>query len=219
MKAKQDIKLIPVIELQPATFSKKDRESPKESYLEAPQEWIKYNQSCYRDSGLNNIKPIRELSWLFRLDTLSNEDLKIILADLIYGKAEDFDSIDEILNDPIEYAPFIPGGYLFVVEDEVKSEPGCCCGLEDIADWKEGETVITGHGDDDYVYIHKENSQVKVSIREEAFLLSEPIYDEIIRSAENGIEDFINRGGKLINEILKIEHGKSFARAMIYKWE
>lgn len=219
MKQNQNIKLIPVLELQPADFSKTKRESPKKSVLEMPQEWKNYNRNCYNDSGLNNIKPIQELSWLFKIDYLSNQELKIILKELIDGTVEHFDSIDEILNDPIEYAPLIPGGYLFVVDNEIKSEPGCCCGLEDISEWKDSETVVTGHGDDDFVYIHKENSKVNISIRKEKFSLSEKVYNEIVNSAEIEIEKFIDKCGELINDLLKIENGKSFARAMIYKWE
>ena len=219
MKKNQDIKLIPVLELQPSAFRKIERESPKKSYLEAPQEWINYNQKCYNDSGLKNIKPIEQLSWLFKIESLSNDEIKIILKDLIDGTVEDFDSINEILNDPIEYAPLIPGGYLFVVNNEIKSEPGCCCGLEDISEWKDSETIATGHGDDDFVYIHKKNSQVNISIKKEKFVLSEKAYNEIVNAAEIEIEKFIDKSGELINELLKIENGKSFAKAMIYKWE
>ncbi len=217
MKPNQHIKLIPVIELQPASFSKTKRESPKKSYLEAPLEWENYNQNCYNESGLNDIKPIEQLSWLFKIKTLSNQELKIILKKLIDSTVENFDSIDEILNDPIEYAPLIPGGYLFVVNNEIKSEPGCCCGLEDILEWKESETVVTGHGDDDFVYIHKKNSKVNISIRKEKFSLSEKVYNEMVNLAEIEIEKFIDKCGELINDLLKIENGKSFVRAMIYK--
>ena len=219
MKQNQDIKLIPVLELQPANFSKIKRESPKKSYLDAPQEWINYNQSCYNDSGLKNIKPIQQLSWLFKIDSLSNQELKIIVKGLIDRTVENFDSIDEILNDPIEYAPLIPGGYLFVVNNKIKSEPSCCCGLEDISEWKNSETVITGHGAEDFVQINKMNSQVNISIRKEKLLLSEEKYNKIINTAEIEIEKFINNCGELINELLKIENGKVFAKAMIYKWE
>ncbi len=219
MKQNQEIKLIPVLELQPANYSKVERESPKKTTLEVPQEWMNYNQSCYNDSGLKNIKPIEKLSWLFKIESLSDDELKIILKNLIDGVAENFDSIKEILNDPIEYAPLIPGGYLFVVDNEIKSEPSCCCGLEDILEWKDSETVITGHADDDFVYILKENSQVNISIKKENFILSEKSYNEIVNAAEIEIEKFIDKSGELINELLKIENGKSFAKAMIYKWE
>lgn len=219
MKSNQDIKLIPVLELQPASFSKVERESPKKSTLEAPQDWINYNQSCYNDSGLNNIKPIEPLSWLFKIESLTNDELKIILKDLIDVAVKDFESIDEILNDPIEYAPLIPGGYLFVVKNEVKSEPGCCCGLEDISEWKDSGRILTGHGDDEFVDINRKNSQVEVSIKKEIFLLPEDDYNKIVNDAEIAINKFIERSGKLLNELLKIENGNSFAKAMIYKWD
>jgi len=219
MKTNQDISLRPVIELQPSCFGKTKREQPKKREAEAPKEWLAYNKSCYKDAGLDSIKPIQPLSWLFRIAPLSDDELKIILKDLIDCTVEDFESIDEILSDPIEYAPLIPGGYLLVVDNVVKSEPGCCCGLEDILDWKDSATVITGHGEDDFVYINKENAQVNITIRKENFILSEKKYNKIVKEAEIEIDNFIERSGKLLNELLKIENGKSFAKAMIYKWD
>jgi|GEM_PF-6269380 len=219
MKLNQDIKLIPVLELQPAAFSKIERESPKKSTLEAPQDWINYNQNCYNDSGLNTIKPIEPLSWLFKIESLTDSELKIILKDLIDTTVEDFESIDEILNDPIEYAPLIPGGYLFVVNNKIKSEPGCCCGLENIIEWKDSSRILTGHGNDDFVDINRTNSQVKVSIKKEVFLIREKDYNKIVNDAEISINKFIEKSGKLFNELLKIKNGKSFAKAMIYKWD
>ena len=219
MKKNQDIKLIPVLELQPSAFSKIERESPKKSYLEAPQEWINYNQKCYNDSGLKNIKPVEQLSWLFKIEMLSDEELKIILKHLMDDAVEDFDSINEILDDPIEYAPLIPGGYVFEVNKVIKSRPICCCGLEDIIEWKDAQTIWTGHGKDDFVQIVKDNTQVEIIINKETFLLSREAYNQIIKNAEIQIDKFIERSGKLLRELLRIENGEAFARAMIYKWD
>lgn len=217
MKSNQEITLTPVLELPPASFSKMEREPPKGSTIEVPEEWMNYNQSCYNDSGLHNIKPIQPLSWLFTIESLSENELKIILKGLIDRTIEDFDSINEMLDDPIEYAPFISGGYLFKINQVIKSEPGCCCGLEDILDWKGSETVLTGHDDDDIVYITRKNGQVEVSIKKETFLLSIAGYNKMIKDAEIKIDAFIEKNGQLLDEILGIKNGKSFARAMIYK--
>lgn len=219
MKPKQNIKLLPVLELQPANFSKVERTSPQKSKAEAPQEWQAYHQACYKDSKLTNIKPIRPLSWLFNIETLPDDALKIILKNLIDTAAEDFESIKDILADPIEYAPLFPGGYLFIVNEHIKSEPGCCCGLEDISEWKEANTVLTGHGDDDFVHINRTATQVDLTINKEIFSLPKEAYNKIIQDAETQIDAFIERCGKQINDLLGIESGKAFARAMIYKWE
>ncbi|MFK7983296.1 MAG: hypothetical protein AB8G86_25165 [Saprospiraceae bacterium] len=219
MKTNQEIILVPVLELPPFDFSKEERVSPKKSILEAPQEWVNYNQSCYNDSGLNNIKPINPLSWLFKIEPLSDDELKIILKQLIDNAVEEFDSINEILDDLIEYAPLIPGGYLFEVNQVIKSEPGCCCGLENILNWKDDETVLTGHGDDDFVHITRKNAQVEISIKQEIFILSKEDYDKVVKEAEGKIDKFVEKSGILINNILGIKNGKSFAKAMIYKWD
>ena len=140
------------------------------------------------------------------------------MKQLIDSAVENFDSINEILDDLIEYAPLIPGGYLFEVNQVIKSEPGCCCGLENILDWKDAETVLTGHGDNDVVQIVRKNAQVEILIEKEVFLLSKEAYHTIVKEAEIKIDRFIEKSGILINDILGIKNGKTFAKAMIYKW-
>jgi len=196
MNSNTEITLTPVIELYPDSYRKGERQGPEKSYIEAPQEWIAYNQTCYKDSGLYKILPIEPLSWLFKIEMLSDEELKIILKHLMDDAVEDFDSINEILDDPIEYAPLISGGYVFEVNKVIKSRPICCCGLEDIIEWKDAQTIWTGHGKDDFVQIVKDNTQVEIIINKETFLLSREAYNQIIKNAEIQIDKFIERSGK-----------------------
>ncbi|MFK7907806.1 MAG: hypothetical protein AB8B69_21930 [Chitinophagales bacterium] len=166
MNLKPKISLIPVIELAPSDFSKIDRTSPSKSHSESPEEWFEYNQKCYVDAGLTDIKPISQASWLVKLEDLSDDNLKIVLKQLYDSTVEGFDSIEEIINEPDEYAPFISGGYLFVVDGVIKSEPGCCSGLETIRDWEDAleyETkteVWTGHDKEGIVHMEAEYSQM-----------------------------------------------------------
>ena len=213
------IVLVPVMELCPVNFSKIDRESPAKSHSESIQEWLDYNYACYNDSGLNDVKPITPLSWLFKIENLSDFELTIILEKLISETLEGFESKNQIIENPIEYSPLIPGGYLFEVNNEVKSEPGCCCGLEDILDWKYSDIVTTGHGDDDYVHINRSESRVNISIRNEIFTLSDKHYQSIISDAESKINSLIERNGIIINRILDINTGINFAESMIYKYQ
>lgn len=219
MNLSQNISLIPVIELEPYNFSKIERQSPQESYLEAPKKWIEYNKNCYKDSNLDHINPIEPLSWFFKLEDLSEIELKIIIKSLFDEAAKDFESIDEILKDPIEYSPLIAGGYLFIVNDEIKSKPGCCCGLEDILEWKDSVTLPQGHGENDLVYIDRNKSFTEIKIQEEAFLIPKEIYDKTIKDTELIIDDFIDKSGKILNELFTIQNGRFIAKSMIYKWD
>lgn len=195
MKGNPRIQLIPVIELVPSVLNTLKR-------------------SC---SESLDIKPIRRLSWLFRIDSLPDEALSVYLEELIRHTAEDFDSVEEVLNDPIEYAPLFAGGYLFVVDDEIKSEPICCCGLENIIDWKNSETLTIGHEEDDFVYIQKKDHQVEISIKEEVFIVDEVAFKNMINATEVEVDHFINRSGDVLNSLFGILNGSSIARAMIYK--
>lgn len=220
MSLHPSISLIPVIELQPANFNPRDRISPTKSYLEAPKEWLTYHQACYKDAGFEYLKPIEPLSWLFEIESLSEANLKIILKNWFEGHATNFDSIKEIFDDPIEYAPLVPGGYLCKVDGLIKSRPGCCCGLEDLVDWKEGDRVHTGHGPNDIVDIFRHTSAIiELVILEERFTIPEKDYTKIIKAAELNIEAFIQTSGDLLKELFHIKNSHEVARAMIYKWD
>jgi len=219
MNSNQEILLVPVIELPPSNFCSTKKEAPKKSYIEAPEIWKHYNEKCYNDAGLFFLKPIEPLSWLFKLEDLTEVQLKIILKYIFNEAVEYFESINEILADPIEYAPLISGGYLLMVDNIVKSQPGCCCGLENIIEWKEATTVFTGHEADDLVYINRQNTKIEISIKQEVITISQENYLRVIKEAEIKIDNFIKKSGKLLNEILNIENGVSLAKSMIYKWD
>ena len=60
---------------------------------------------------------------------------------------------------------------------------------------------------------------MEIIINKETFLLSREAYNQIIKNAEIQIDKFIERSGKLLRELLRMENGEAFARAMIYKWD
>lgn len=214
------IQLIPVIELEPYDFKKGDYESPLNSSREVPNDWDKYNQKCYQDSGLKNITAIKTGLWHFNIEQFDPNQLRIILK-AIYSKNDD-EHLKEIFNNPEEFAPYFSGGYVFVANDEVKSIPGCCCGLESIKEWKripneERGEIWMGHDIDAHIYFETEKKYICFEINNESFNLSFEEYSEIIANLEDKLYNLISKSGKVLNDIFNIENGRDVAKGMIYK--
>lgn len=219
-KINQKIQLIPVIELEPYDFKKGNYKSPSLNLNEAPKDWENYNQKCYKDSGLINLSSIRMGSWLFNLGQLDKSQLTIILK-AIYNNTEK-EHLLEIFKDPQEYAPFFCGGYLFTINEKIIAEPGCCCGLESISDWKDVITsksgqVWTGHNIDTYVNFTVENNEIQFEVNDEVFFISLENYIKVIDDVESKLQQLIITGGDILNDLFDIQNGKEISRGMIYK--
>lgn len=222
MPSKINIELIPVIEIAACDFNENNHVSPSTSMRNAPEEWEIYNQKCYQDAGLDGLQAIEKGEWLFEFEKLSDAHLKIILKELYKKTLVRFESIKEVVNDPIEYAPYISGGFLFIVDDEIKSRPGCCCGLETIREWDikindKPTEVWTGHDKEDLIYFDIQDENIQFTVAKETFLISMEDYQPIFKKAEKMIDVFIKRNGPLLNEVFKIKKGAVLAKAMIYK--
>jgi len=216
----QQIQLIPVIELEPYDFKKDDYESPTLSLKESPEGWENYNLKCYNDSNLIDLSPVRTGSWLFNIEQFDKQQLAIILK-AIY-KSEEEEHLLEIFKDPQEFAPFFCGGYLFTVNGEIKAEPGCCCGLESIGDWKDvmeskSGQVWMGHDIDAYVNFTVENNDIQFEINDEKFYISLSDYSKTINIIEADLKQLIVTSGDILNDLFDIENGKEVSSGMIYK--
>lgn len=220
MQQTHSISLTPVIELIPQSYAD-NRPSFTGDILDIEARKA-YNQACYRDAGLEMIEPVEKGSWLFEIEYLSAQDLKIIFTTIFNEAVEDFNSIKEILDEPIDYAPFITGGFLLRINDEIKSRPGCCCGLESISDWEsavhgaEGE-IWTGHDKDDLVFLYPSNDNFVLKVGNSGFELNQLLFQQSVSNAKNSLTNSMKRISPILNEILGIKNGAEIISAMIYK--
>lgn len=214
----KDIKLLPVIELEPMDYGANRTYDPDTGSdgREA------YNRLSYADGGLINIQPIEKGSWLFEIDTLSNTELRIIIKKVLDISAENFDSIQEIFSDPAEYAPFIAGGFLVMIDENIVCRPGCCCGLESIVEWRDasyGQTgeVWTGHDKDDSFNVRSFNgSTFDVTIGEVKRTIDSSTMQKAVELAEYKVKRFINRTAPMVNELFGVKNGFEIVNAMVY---
>lgn len=126
------VKLTPVIELEPGTFSTQDHSMPSGSIKEMPVEWGEYWCASLADSGISGISPIVPGSWHVSTSELTSSQLEKVLRVFL----DDWGGLSS-LNDP-DSIPVLTGGLVLSSdEQEVFIEPTCCSDLGNTTNWKE----------------------------------------------------------------------------------
>lgn len=151
------IKLFNVIEIDPFRYSKEEYEIPELSSSPISKE----NNERWRKaiSTLDlNLKPIQEGSYFVDIETIDDENLKIILK-IIFENVE------------IEGTDFLSsfnGGLILMKNDDVLIEPTCCSDLENLKNWQyifendsaEWSELWIGHP---WIFYKKKNGKIQFS--------------------------------------------------------
>lgn len=221
----KNIALIPVIELEPFSYSDNYYKLPNNSVLENPEEWEIYNQKRYCDSGLTDITPIEKGSWLFEIDKLNDENLKIVLSKIFEERLSEDLTLKEMLEDMSDFAPLISGGYVLNIEGENVVLPGCCCDLETIHDWyidfdldNSENSIWVGHDSGNETSYKIKGKNVIIIINDKhKYLISVDLYEKMLEECISKLELFIERMSPIINEILNIDLGDELANQMVFR--
>ena len=151
------IQLFNVIEIDPFTYSKEDYEIPELSDSPTSKEQDERWRKAISTLDLN-LKPIQEGSYFVDIETLDDENLKIILK-IIF---DDPDIEEE------NYLMLFNEGILLKKDEKFLLEPQCCADLEDIKNWEyifentssDWSQLWIGHP---YVYYRKNKGKIQVS--------------------------------------------------------
>lgn len=127
-----EFELIPVVELEPGTFSTKEHAIPSGTGFEMPQEWEHYWRASLADSGITGIDPFRPGSWLVSTADFSPSQLEKVLQVIV----DDEGGISS-LTGPNEVTALNGGIILSCEALDLLIEPTCCSDLGNFADWKE----------------------------------------------------------------------------------
>jgi len=119
------IKLFNVIEINPFTYSQEDYEIPELSDSPSSEERDERWHKAISTIDLN-LKLIREGSYFVNIETIDDENLKIILKIV-------FDDVDI---EEENYLMLFNGGLLLKKDKQFLLEPQCCADLEDIKNWE-----------------------------------------------------------------------------------
>jgi hypothetical protein len=164
--------LIPVLELEPASYATHSHASPCVSALEDVAGWDAYWRASLADSGITDLTPWRRGSWNVPLTEFSaSETLRTVLRHELRD-APDWD---------LDHIGPLSGGYILVHEGIVM-EPGCCGDFGNLADWMRAaectsetwEMLWIGHpwshvratGDDLHIAEPSEESETSPGLRD-----------------------------------------------------
>jgi len=153
------IKLFNVIEINPFKYSQEDYEIPELSDSSSSEERDDRWQKAISTLDLN-LKLIEEDSYFVDIETIDDENLKIILK--IVFDDRDIDIEEE------NYLMLFDGGILLKKDNELLLEPQCCADLEDIKNWEyifensssDWSQLWIGHP---WIFYKKENGKIQFS--------------------------------------------------------
>lgn len=153
------IQLFNVIEINPFKYSQEDYEIPELSDSSSSEERDDRWRKAISTLDLN-LKLIEEDSYFVDIETIDDENLKIILK--IIFDDRDIDIEEE------NYLMLFDGGILLKKDNELLLEPQCCADLEDIKNWEyifensssDWSQLWIGHP---YVYYRKFEGKIEFS--------------------------------------------------------
>jgi hypothetical protein len=102
------ISLIPVIEFEPASYSKRTRESPSVTSRDDPQAWELYWRESLEDSGIDELHPHRAGGWYVPVTELTRSSTLRVMLDVAFDKVNATLEYDLPMNE----LPMLPGGYV-----------------------------------------------------------------------------------------------------------
>jgi len=151
------IKLFNVIEISPFRYSQEDYEIPDLSDSPTSKEQDERWQKAVSTLGLN-LKLFQEGSYFVDIETIDDENLKIILKVVL----------EDVEIEGTDFLSLFDGGILLKENDEILIEPTCCSDLENLKDWQyifennssEWSQLWIGHP---WVFYKKEDEKIQFS--------------------------------------------------------
>jgi hypothetical protein len=128
----ESVELVPVIELEPARFSRRERSSPSGLARDLPERLNAYWNDSLADAGVVGLVPLTPASWMVAIRQLSHtESLSRILSVIVreWGGPE-------VLHDP-DGTPALEGGVALQGNGQLLLPPTCCGDLGDYSSWRE----------------------------------------------------------------------------------
>jgi hypothetical protein len=160
-----DVRLVPVVELEPADFSNRQRPLPSGSCREVPEDWNRYWLDSLADSGIVGLAPLRPGSW--QVPTRHFTD-PAILHRFLAATLQDWGG-PEALTDP-DGKLVLDGGLALCQGAEVLAEPTCCVDLANWSDWREAAE----YRGSDWRMLWIGHPWLSVRFEDERLVLSEP---------------------------------------------
>ncbi|MGD1320443.1 hypothetical protein [Chryseobacterium sp. 2R14A] len=151
------IELFNVIEIDPFKYSQEDYEILELSDAPTSKERDERWQKAISSLDLN-LKPIQEGSYFVDIETLDDENLKIILKVVF----------EDVEVEGTDFLSLFDGGIILKENNKIFLEPQCCADLEDIKNWEyifennslDWSQLWIGHP---WIFYKKENEKIQFS--------------------------------------------------------
>ncbi|KFF10837.1 hypothetical protein [Flavobacterium hydatis] len=209
------MELINTIEILPSEYSNNDYKSPDSSFLESKIEWYNYWKKCISDSNLEKLEPIEKGSFFVDLNTLNDNELKIILLKTL--TEIDLENIDDEIS-------HLFGGIVLKFNDQILIQPNCCCDIGNLSEWlkilisKENEwhQLWIGHPwvffktVDDLIYFSDYTEKNEAQNLDEKFSISKVLFEKNLKKIKQEQEEFKIRIERNLIE-LNIQQPKEIA--------
>lgn len=161
----RELRLVPVLELEPWRFSTSDRPSPSGTGPEMPEAWGRYWLDCLADSGITGLSPLRPASWHVPVHELGDQET---LTKILRSLARDRSGIEAPADD--EDVPALDGGLALFSEGELLVEPTCCSDLGNISEWR----YAAGYRQPEWRMLWIGHPWLSVRYEEGSLVISEP---------------------------------------------
>jgi len=181
------IQLFNVIEIDPFRYSKEEYEIPELSDSPSSKDLDERWRKAISTLGLN-LKPIQEGSYFVDIETLDDENLKIILKIV-------FEDVETEEND---FLSLFDGGLILMKNDQILIEPTCCVDLADLTKWEyifennssEWSQLWIGHP---WIFYKKENGKIQFSDYTEYMLSELENIQSVFEVNESDLKTEINK--------------------------
>ncbi|ANF49869.1 hypothetical protein A0O34_04645 [Chryseobacterium glaciei] len=181
------IKLFNVIEICPFKYSKEEYELPELVDPRSSEDLYERWQKAIATLNLD-LNPIKRGSYFVDIETVDDENLKIILKVI-------FEDIEIEGND---FLASFNRGLILTENDEVLIEPTCCSDLENLKDWQyifennssEWSKLWIGHP---WIFYKKENGKIQFSDYTEYMLSELENIESVFEVDESDLKTEINK--------------------------
>ena len=181
------IQLFNVIEINPFRYSTEEYELPELSDSPSSQALHQRWQKAITTLNLN-LTPVKKGSYFVDIETVDDENLKIILK-VVFNDAETEDE---------DYLMLFNGGLILKENDEILLEPTCCVDLADLKEWEyifENDSsgwsqLWIGHP---YVFYRKNKGKIEFSEYTELLLSELENIQPVFEVDESDLKTEVNK--------------------------
>jgi len=127
-----EIRLIPVLELEPGRYAKTQYPTPQGSGAEDRAGWTAHWKRSLADAGITDLDPFPGTTWMVSLEGISEATLRtIVVVEILEGQAK----VDP--DTPLDHLHCFSGGYVLRSGSKTLIHPQCCGDLSNLQGWKD----------------------------------------------------------------------------------